>query len=150
MNSIVLISDVGQGLRAEAFPELGKVEAGGLHRFVGRGKPRAIGGRSFLHFAGATDAPVHGAGRLVHFQADRRAIPGNGPTNGPAVAGAAGAAVNQLDFARWQFARVDQQSRGPTLVGLDGAFAFENAIQRHIQSGSSMRGIHEERTIALG
>src|SRR5258706_7482591 len=89
-NDLALLGGDGRVVRIErAFGHVGAFAEG-----HGRGFAGAL----------ASDGPVDGAGGLLDGEGLGLGVPGDGPAEGPAVAGAHFTAVHELDAAVWDAA----------------------------------------------
>jgi len=95
-----------------------------------------------LLLAAVADGPVGCAWRLLYEKAGGGVVPEDGPADGPAVAGAHGAAILEVDAAVGDVAAIDQQAGGPALVGFDAAVTCEAAVQD--DDGALLAGLRGE------
>ena len=102
-----------------------------------------------LLLAAVADGPVGCAWRSLHQETGGGVVPEDRPADGPAMAGAHGAAVLEVDAAVGDVAAIDKQAGGPALVGFDAAVACEAAVQD--DDGALLAGLRgeEEDVVAM-
>src|SRR5581483_3614623 len=140
-----LVSDVVRTVGSEPVVQLVDIQAGRLNGLA-RPVENAIGiSAARDRFADAADAPVHSPGRLLHQKKGRTDIPGDGPTDTPALIGTFRPVRKRharLVFgAPRELAAVHEQAGSPPLMGRDASMVGSE-VQDDQGSGGFGSGDH--------
>ena len=137
-----LIADISEGLPAQSFFQLGKVQAGRMNLLIrgirdsqrqGRGAVKRPWG--WQVGSCAANHPVVRTRWLLYHIVLSHAIPGYRPCSAPPVPGAHGTTVLEVDTPVGNLAVVGQNPGSPTLVPFRTTVSGKHAVEQHNGSG---------------